>query len=64
MTGWTLLVAAHATTALVCLLLGGYQLVRRTKGDRSHRVAGWIWVGGMTFVATARSPCGSCATAG
>jgi len=52
MTGWTVLIAAHATTALVCLLLGGYQLLRHTKGDRSHRVAGWIWVGGMTFVAT------------
>lgn len=52
MTGSTVLIAAHATTALVCLLLGGYQLLRRTKGDRSHRLTGWIWVAGMTFVST------------
>lgn len=52
MTGWTLLVAAHAAAAIVCLMLGGYQLARRVKGDVSHRVTGWIWVFGMLFVAT------------
>jgi len=31
MTGSTVLIAAHATTALVCLLLGGYQLLRHTR---------------------------------
>ena len=52
MTGWTVLVAVHAATALVCLLLGGYQLLRRVKGDVAHRVAGWTWIAGMLFVAT------------
>ena len=50
MTGWTALVAAHAVTASVGLLLGGYQLWRRVKGDRTHRILGWIWVTGMLFV--------------
>ncbi len=52
MSGWTVLLAAHATTALVCLLLGGYQLLRRTTGDLAHRIVGWTWVMGMLFVAT------------
>ncbi|GEL19115.1 DUF2306 domain-containing protein [Pseudonocardia asaccharolytica] len=52
MTGPTMLVAAHTASALVCLLLGGYQLLRRIKGDRTHRIAGWMWVTGMLFVAT------------
>lgn len=47
-----LLVAAHATSALVCLGLGAHVLVRRRKGDAAHRAAGWSWVAGMTFVAT------------
>lgn len=46
------LLAAHAGTAVACLLLGTYQLLRRVKGDRPHRIAGWIWVAGMLFVAT------------
>lgn len=46
------LLAAHASTAMVCLLLGAYQLLRRVKGDRPHRITGWIWVAGMLFVAT------------
>jgi uncharacterized membrane protein len=50
--GWTLLIAAHATSALTCLGLGAYVLIRRTKGDAAHRAAGWCWVAGMTFVAT------------
>jgi uncharacterized membrane protein len=52
MSGWTPLVAAHATAATTGLLLGGYQLVRRAKGDRVHRRLGWVWVALMTFVAT------------
>jgi uncharacterized membrane protein len=49
---WTPLVAAHAVTATTGLLLGGYQLTRRVKGDRAHVVLGWTWVAAMTFVAT------------
>lgn len=52
MTGWTVLMIGHAGTALVGLPLGGYQLLRRTKGDRAHRVVGWVWVLGMLFVAS------------
>ncbi|WP_432498429.1 DUF2306 domain-containing protein [Kineococcus auxinigenes] len=52
MTGWTLLLAAHAASALICLGLGAHVLLRRTKGDGAHRAAGWCWVTGMTFVAT------------
>jgi uncharacterized membrane protein len=51
MTGATVLLAAHAGTALVCLLLGGFQLFRPVKGDLVHRVAGRTWGVGMAFVA-------------
>lgn len=52
MSGWTVLVAAHAATASVGLLLGGYQLRRRAKGDSAHRLIGWVWALGMLFVAS------------
>lgn len=52
MTGSTLLVATHAATAISCLLLGGYQLARRVKGDVPHRVTGRVWALGMLFVAS------------
>lgn len=51
MTGHETLVAAHAVAALVCLLLGGYLLGRRAKGDGPHRAAGRVWAVGMIFVA-------------
>jgi uncharacterized membrane protein len=50
--GWTVLVALHAAAATSCLFLGAYQLLRRTKGDRAHRVLGWFWVSAMLFVAS------------
>lgn len=46
------LIAVHASTAVLCLGLGGYALLRRRKGDTVHRLVGWSWVAGMTFVAT------------
>ncbi len=46
-----MLIATHASAASVGLLLGGYQLMR-VKGDRVHRVIGWIWVAAMLFVST------------
>jgi len=52
MNGWTLLLVAHASTAVACLLVGAYQLLRRVKGDSAHRMAGWPWVLGMLFVAS------------
>jgi uncharacterized membrane protein len=52
MSGWTPLIAAHAAAAATSLLLGGYQLARRVKGDALHRRVGWMWIAAMTFVAT------------
>ncbi|WP_336920964.1 DUF2306 domain-containing protein [Aquipuribacter sp. SD81] len=52
MTAPLVLVAVHAATAVLCVGLGGYALLRRRKGDAVHRLVGWSWVAGMTFVAT------------
>lgn len=52
MTAPLVLVVAHAATAVLCLGLGGTALARRRKGDTVHRLLGWSWVAGMTFVAT------------
>ena len=40
-------IAAHATSASLALLLGAYNLVRRVRGDRRHRVIGRIWLVAM-----------------
>lgn len=48
---WSVLVAAHAVAASLALVLGGANLVRRPKGNRSHRGIGWTWVGLMYFTA-------------
>lgn len=48
----TVLIATHAFTASVGLPLGAYQIVRRVKGDRRHRLVGWTLVLAMLFVAT------------
>ncbi|MDX6200306.1 MAG: hypothetical protein QOJ79_3457 [Actinomycetota bacterium] len=48
---WNLLIAAHAVGATLALLLGGYVVVRRPKGDRLHRRLGRIWVATMYWVA-------------
>jgi len=37
-------IALHASAATVALLLGGYNLRRRSKGDRTHRLVGRVWV--------------------
>ncbi|MEU7872236.1 DUF2306 domain-containing protein [Dactylosporangium sp. NPDC049140] len=39
----------HAAAATISLLLGAFNLLRRTRGDRPHRVAGRVWVGAMYF---------------
>ncbi|HET7328131.1 MAG TPA: DUF2306 domain-containing protein, partial [Nocardioidaceae bacterium] len=41
------LVAAHALGASLALLLGAVNLLRRTKGDRPHRMIGRVWVVSM-----------------
>jgi uncharacterized membrane protein len=43
---WSVLIAVHAVCASYALLFGAVQLSRR-KGDRPHRVLGWIWVSAM-----------------
>src|SRR3954467_1861847 len=48
---WNLLIAAHAAGAALALMLGGYVVVRRPKGDRLHRRLGRVWVVTMYWVA-------------
>ncbi|WP_432988165.1 DUF2306 domain-containing protein [Dactylosporangium sp. CA-233914] len=37
----------HAAAATISLLLGAYNLLRRARGDRAHRLAGRVWVAAM-----------------
>jgi uncharacterized membrane protein len=41
------LIPLHAAGATVALVLGAYQLIRRVKGDRRHRIIGVVWVVAM-----------------
>ena len=50
MNSWTVLIATHATGAVLALLLGGYLALRRRKGDRLHRRVGVVWVAAMYWV--------------
>lgn len=43
----SVLVIAHAFGASLALTLGGWQLVRRIRGDRAHRLVGRAWVVAM-----------------
>lgn len=47
---WTPLIAAHALTAGVALLLGPVVLLRRRKGDGPHRLLGAVWLVAMYVV--------------
>lgn len=49
---WTTLIIAHTVAATSALLVGAVLLFRR-KGDFSHRLMGWVWVGLMVLVALA-----------
>ena len=44
MHAWTLLIVTHVTAALTSVVLGGYQVWRRPKGDARHRLLGRAWV--------------------
>jgi uncharacterized membrane protein len=46
----TWLIPLHAAGATIALTLGAYQLFRRVKGDRRHRLLGRIWAGAMYWV--------------
>lgn len=47
---WTVLIAAHAAGATLAVLLGGYLVLRRRKGDLLHRRVGRIWMVDMYWV--------------
>jgi uncharacterized membrane protein len=47
---WTLLIALHAAGATLAVALGGYQLLRRPKGDLLHRRIGRLWIADMYWV--------------
>lgn len=47
---WPLVITLHAVAASFSLLFGAYQLLRKKKGDRPHRVIGRIWVLSMYTV--------------
>ena len=51
MDGWTLLIAAHAAGATLALLLGGFMVLRRRRGDLLHRRVGRVWFVTMYWVA-------------
>ena len=44
MHAWTLLIVTHVVGALTSVVLGGYQVWRRPKGDTRHRLLGRVWV--------------------
>jgi uncharacterized membrane protein len=44
MHAWTLLIVTHVFAALTSVVLGGYQVWRRPKGDSRHRLLGRAWV--------------------
>jgi len=47
---WTTLIIVHAVAASYSLLFGAFQLLRRRKGGRLHRVIGRVWVVAMYVV--------------
>src|SRR5438445_6439446 len=47
---WTLLIALHAAGATLAVFLGGFQLLRRRKGDLLHRRIGRLWMADMYWV--------------
>lgn len=51
MHAWTVLIAAHAVAALLAMVLGAVNLLRRPRGDLPHRIIGRTWVGAMYFTA-------------
>lgn len=50
MNPWTPLLLSHVLAALVSVPLGGYQLWRRPRGDRVHKLLGRVWVVLMLWV--------------
>ena len=48
---WTLLLVSHVAAALTSVVLGGYQVWRRPKGDLRHRLLGRAWAVLMLWTA-------------
>lgn len=48
---WTALIAVHAAAAGYALIVGAFQLLRRRKGGRLHRLMGRAWIAAMYLVA-------------
>ncbi len=49
-TGWTPVVMTHTVAAVSALALGAW-LLAGAKGNRKHRLLGWLWVVLMAMVA-------------
>lgn len=47
---WNPLVIIHAVMASYALIFGAVNLIRIKKGDRPHRILGYLWVISMYFV--------------
>jgi len=48
---WTPLLLSHVFAALTSVVLGGYQLWRRPRGDARHRLLGRTWAGLLLWTA-------------
>jgi uncharacterized membrane protein len=48
--GWTPLIALHALGATLAVVLGGYLVLRRRRGDLLHRRIGRVWMVDMYWV--------------
>ena len=48
---WSVLLALHAAGATLAVILGGYLVLRRRKGDLLHRRVGRVWMLDMYWVA-------------
>ncbi|MEJ2889525.1 DUF2306 domain-containing protein [Actinomycetospora aeridis] len=47
---WTLLIGTHAVAAVLALVLGAVNTLRRVRGDRPHRRIGRAWLVSMLLV--------------
>lgn len=47
---WTALIAIHAIAASYSILFGAFQLLRRTKSGKLHKIIGRVWVVAMYLV--------------
>jgi uncharacterized membrane protein len=48
---WTIVIASHAIAASLALVIGPFQILRRTRGDKIHVLIGRTWAVLMLYVA-------------